>query len=46
MGYTPAEILRMDGLADMSLSYKTTEFSRVMNAIGGDQWEQYTCTSS
>jgi AraC-like DNA-binding protein len=27
MGHTPAEILRMNGFADMSLSYKTTEFS-------------------
>jgi AraC-like DNA-binding protein len=30
IGHTPAEILRLDGLADMSLSYKTTEFRRVM----------------
>ena len=27
MGYTPAEILRMNGFAEMSLSYKTAEFS-------------------
>jgi AraC-like DNA-binding protein len=30
MGHTPGEILRMNGFADMSLSYKTTEFNRVM----------------
>jgi len=29
-GHTPAEIRRMNGFADMSLSYKTTEFSQVM----------------
>jgi AraC-like DNA-binding protein len=34
IGHTPAEILRMDGFADMSLSYKTTEFSQ---AIRGSQ---------
>jgi len=31
VGHTPGEIVRMDGLADMSLSYKTMEFSRVMH---------------
>jgi AraC-like DNA-binding protein len=31
MGHTPGEILRMDGLADMSLSYKTAEFRRAIN---------------
>ena len=31
MGHTPAEIRRMNGSAAMSLSYKTAEFSRVMN---------------
>jgi len=31
MGHTPAEIRRMDGFADMSLSYKTTEFKHVMH---------------
>ena len=31
MGHTPGEILRMDGLADMSLSYKTMEFSHAMH---------------
>jgi AraC-like DNA-binding protein len=30
MGLTPAEIRRMNGDADMSLSYKTTEFTQVM----------------
>jgi len=29
-GHTPAEIARMNGFADMSLSYKTLEFSQVM----------------
>lgn len=29
-GHTPAEIARMNGIADMSLSYKTREFSRAM----------------
>jgi AraC-like DNA-binding protein len=32
VGNTPAEILRMNGFAEMSLSYKTTEFS---DAIDG-----------
>ena len=31
MGHTPADIRRMGGFADMSLSYKTTEFKRVMH---------------
>jgi AraC-like DNA-binding protein len=31
MGHTPGEILRMNGFADMSLSYKTAEFSRAIN---------------
>jgi AraC-like DNA-binding protein len=30
MGHTPAELLRMNGFADMSLSYKTAEFSQAM----------------
>ncbi len=30
VGHTPAEILRQDGSAEMSLSYKTREFSAVM----------------
>jgi len=29
-GHTPAEIARMNGFADMSLSYKTREFSQAM----------------
>jgi methylphosphotriester-DNA--protein-cysteine methyltransferase len=31
IGRTPAQILRMNGFADMSLSYKTREFSRAMD---------------
>jgi hypothetical protein len=30
VGHTPAEIARMNGFADMSVSYKTSEFSHVM----------------
>jgi AraC-like DNA-binding protein len=30
-GHTPAEIARMNGFADMSLSYKTREFSQAMS---------------
>jgi AraC-like DNA-binding protein len=32
MGHTPAEILRLRDLADMSLSYKTTEFAQAIDA--------------
>jgi AraC-like DNA-binding protein len=31
VGHTPAQILRLNGFADMSLSYKTTEFSHAMD---------------
>jgi len=30
VGHTPAEVLRMNGFADMSLSYKTSEFDGAM----------------
>jgi AraC-like DNA-binding protein len=33
IGHTPAQILDMNGFADMSLSYKTSEFRRVMDAL-------------
>jgi AraC-like DNA-binding protein len=32
MGFTPAALLRLDGEAEMSLSYKTREFARAKNA--------------
>jgi len=33
IGHTPAQVLRMNGFADMSLSYKTREFSRAMDGV-------------